>query len=189
MVVIVTSPSDHGAVVTTDLSIDPRRSAELEASAPRDRGLYAQLLDQAVHTLAAQRAEPSSALFVAGEVVRGTPWASHKTGRARLATAAAVYLTWLAPSSPWTYDGAEIHKSRRAVRWEGPGGRVVIDVLVANHRDKAMAQRILQGAGDEVAAVRALNLSSPNTSTVFESGGAVLAIAESSWSFTPEVRR
>jgi hypothetical protein len=177
-------------MVTTDIAFDPRRVIELEAANPRSGDLYAHLLDRTIHLLAGRGAAPSDALFVAGQVVRGTPWASFRSGRSRLATASATYLTWLAPPSPWTYVGGQTVSERRPVSWQSPDGAVVIDVLLAVKRDdKTMAGRISRDAGDEVVAVRALDLHAPNHSTVYEADGSVMPLTESKWAFGPEVQR
>jgi hypothetical protein len=123
---------EHQAMVTTDIAFDPRRVIELEAANPRSGDLYARLLDQTIHLLAELGAAPSDALFVAGQVVRGSSWASFRSGRSRLATASATYLTWLAPPSPWTYVGGQTVSDRRPV--SAPVLRRLCEEVLAEER-------------------------------------------------------
>jgi hypothetical protein len=92
------------------------REIEIEAAKPRGPDLYPILLDRVVERLTDEDPDPTRALALAGQVVLGTPWAGFRSGRNRLASAAAAYITWIAPPEPWskvcvdTVGGASSHR-------------------------------------------------------------------------------
>lgn len=102
MVVTVTTQRNPGPMVTRGRAAPfDYCAAEVEAAVPPEDGRYHRLLDEVVHRLAGSGADATAALAIAGQVVRTTIWAGYRSGRARLASAAASYLTWLAPPGDW----------------------------------------------------------------------------------------
>lgn len=158
-------------------------AAEVEASVPAEEGRYHRLLDEAVHRLAAARAEPAAALFVAGQVVRGTSWAGYRNGRARLASAAASYLTWLAPPKCWRYVELAPVSGRRPLGWASPEGDLVVDFLDVAPRAVKGCVRAVEKKAMAPVAVRVLNLLAPTHSVVHVPGASPIALYESKWSF------
>jgi hypothetical protein len=165
-----------------------RCAVEAEAASPRTDDLYPRLLDQVVRELALDGAGPAAALAAAGRAVRSTPWAGYRTGRARLASAAASYLTWLAPPAPWTAIDVPEIAGRRPVGWSSPGGEVLIDLLSGGTRDIKRLMRAAGAAGIDFVAVRALDLLAPTRSTAYPKGGLPLPLPESPWWFAGGAR-
>lgn len=161
-----------------------RSAAQAEAALPRDDRLYPRLLDQLVRELAVCRAEPTAALAAAGRLVRGTSWAGYRSGRARLASAAASYLTWLAPPTPWAAVELPEIAGRRPIGWRSVNGDVLIDLLSGGPRDVKRFMRVVGELGIEFTAVRALDLLAPTRSTAHEKGKLPMALRESPWWFT-----
>jgi hypothetical protein len=95
--------------------------------AARDPKLAEALLDEVVAVmLRPERLPPTAAIAATSAVLAGTSWKSYRAGRMRLATQAAVYLNWLAPTGAW--DLADIWDigGRKVFTWSpaesAPGG-------------------------------------------------------------------
>lgn len=160
--------------------------AELEAAAaaPNESNdqLYARLLDQVVGELAARGAEPIEALGAAGRAVKGTPWAGYRNGRARLASAAATYLTWLVPGSGWTHFDAGEVEGRRPVGWQSASGETVVDVLGGGRASSRIVRRV-RDLYPEVTAIRVLDLLAPRRSVAYPKGMPSVPLVETPWWF------
>ena len=183
MGVIVTTDRNAGQMTRDTAVRDLRRSEiEIEAASPRDPTLYPRLLDEVVHLVATGVSGEAPALVAAGQVVRGTPWAGFRTGRARLASAAAAYLNWMAPPRPWAYEAAVIIEGRRPLAWRCPEG-VLIDLLGAAGQPTRSLVPAARAAVPGSLVVRVLDLTAPTRSVYYEAGGAALPLLGSPWWF------
>lgn len=189
MVVTVTTERDANSMVTRDDAAPfDYCAAEVAAAAPAEDGRYHRLLDEVVRRLAIAGAEPTAALAVAGQVVRDTTWAGYRNGRARLASAAASYLTWLAPPGDWKYTELSLVGERRPVGWRSPDGELVVDFLdVAPRAIKACVRGVEKMEMSPVA-IRALDLMAPTRSTAYLGTAAPVALAETRWWFAGGAR-
>lgn len=172
-----------------EMTID-RAAVEAAAAAPArgNEDLFPTLLDRVVGQLVTSRAEPTSALAIAGQVVRGTAWATYRNGRARLASAAAAYLTWLAPPEPWLGFEVPPIAGRQPIGWRAASGEVLIDLLGGGHVYVKQLVREL-ARRDEATAIRAIDLLHPRASVAHAPGAQPVALPESPWWFAPEDER
>ena len=161
-----------------------RAAVEMAAAVPnpKNEDLYPRLLDEVVARLVSERMEPTAALAVAGHVVRGTQWASYRTGRIRLASAAASYLTWLAPPAGWTPAPAPAITGRQPVAWCSPAGETIVDLLGGGRTYVKQLAHPLARLG-HFDAVRAIDLVAPTKSVAYPSGAHSLPLVESEWWF------
>jgi hypothetical protein len=187
-VVIVTTPVKHRGMPLSSVNESERSEIQVKASTPRDPALFGQLLDRVVHELVLGQPDPTRALALAGRAVHSTPWAGYRTGRARLATAAAAYLSWLAPPEPWVTVEVAAVSSRRPIGWRSPEGALVIDVLAAGSREVTSLGRAVLRAGTGAVAIRSLDVTAPARSKVFVTGVMPMMLAESDWVFEGRVR-
>jgi hypothetical protein len=171
----------------TKIQLD-RREVEIEAAWPKNEDLYPSLLDQAVHLMTAGGIEPTSALSVAGRVVRGTPWAGFLSGKGRLASAAASYLTWLAPPSSWQAVDVPRVDGRLPVGWMSPSGELVVDLLFGAGRIPRGLVPLVKAAAPTYSVIRLLNLTAPTQSVAYLPGGAIQPLNETQWWFEGEAR-
>ena len=181
--VIETTEEQAETVKCIEVGID-RAAVEVDASTPnpKNEDLYPRLLDEVVARLLSERMEPTAALAVAGHVVRGTPWASYRTGRIRLASAAASYLTWLVPPANWTPGTAPAIAGRQPVAWCSPAGETIVDLLGGGRTYVKQLAHPLARLG-HFAAVRAIDLVAPTKSVAYPSGAHSLPLVESEWWF------
>jgi hypothetical protein len=156
---------------------------ELQAAYPREEGRYPQLLDHVVHAMCAQALEPISALVVTSAILRGTNWASYRNGRTRLASAAASYLTWLAPPTGWIYKDVGVVGDRRPLGWVNTDGELLIDLLAGGQIDPRRGAGPVVAAYRDAVAVRVLNLLAPRQSVVHHGTRQVGPLLESPWWF------
>lgn len=163
-----------------------REMAEVEAAAaapnPKNDQLYAQLLDQVVGELAARGASPTEALAAAGRAVKGTAWARYRSGRARLASAAAAYLTWLAPTGGWEHFDAGEVAGRRPIGWQSPEGEVIIDVLGGGQAYTRIIRQV-RATRPEAAVIRVLDLLAPRRSQAYPKASTSVALVDTPWWF------
>jgi hypothetical protein len=187
--VVVAPQVKPGFVAATDVSEAERRIVEIEAAAPKDPDTFGQLLDAVVDELTRGEPEPTRALVIAGRVVAGTPWAGFRSGRARLATAAASYLNWVAPPLPWVRLDLDLSvDGRRPIGWCSELGVVFVDALVHGEREAASFARKLRKSGTEMAAVRAIDVLAPTRSKVYENGQRATLLRDSAWDFEGRAR-
>jgi hypothetical protein len=187
-------------VSTTGVStgLDLRCGAGLEAASPKNPHLAPRLLDLVVHDLLTHHGgDPLQALTVTGQVVRGTPWAGYRSGRSRLATMAACYLTWLVPPRPWRLVetttistkritiqvAGEPPRYRAGFTWKGPDGQRLIDLLLVDDMDRRVAWEAATDWRDGSQALRLLNLSAPRQSVLHTGPNAHIPLSESEWMF------
>jgi hypothetical protein len=178
--------------VTLMREAGPRRDAarcgmaEIEAAAaapnPGNDQLYVRLLDQVVDELVARGAEPTEALGAAGRAVKGTPWAGYRNGRARLASAAATYLTWLVPGNSWTHFDAGEVEGRRPVGWQSAGGETVVDVLGGGRANTGIVRQV-RDLHPEAAVIRVLDLLAPRRSVAYPKGAPPVQLVDTPWWF------
>jgi hypothetical protein len=168
--------------------VDLRCAIEVDAAAPKNPNLQPRLLDGVVlELLKNHHADPLAALAVAGQMVRDTPWSGYRSGRARMATMAACYLTWLVPPSPWrlvdTTTMGQASQARVGFVFEGPEGQGLIDLLACGDADRRNAAEGATGCSESVVGLRLLNLSAPRQSVLYTSPHQHQPLAESAWMF------
>lgn len=163
--------------------------AEVEAATPNPRNdqLFAQLLDRVVGELAADGAEPTEALAAAGRAVKGTAWAGYRGGRARLASAAAAYLTWLAPTEGWKYFDAGEVAGRRPIGWQSPEGVAIVDVLGGGQAYTRIVRQV-RAHYPEAAAIRVLDLLAPRRSRAYPKVSSSVPLVDTPWWFEGSAR-
>jgi hypothetical protein len=177
----------HMTVTETKVQVD-RCAREIEAGAPRDEVLYGQLLDRVVLRLACEALSPSSALAIAGQEVRGTAWSGYRSGRARLASAAAAYLTWLAPPPSWTPQPFGEIGTRHPIAWTSPVGDVLVDLLAGGALYAKSLVPAVRAAAEGPVVVRLLNVLAPMQSSAYLPNGQIVPLVGSAWWFEGGVR-
>jgi hypothetical protein len=179
--VVVAAQVKPGFVAVTDVSEGERRIVEIEASAPRNPALFGRLLDRVVDELTRGEPEASRVFAIAGVVVAGTSWSGFRSGRTRLATAAASYLNWMAPPLPWArVDLDLIIEGRRPIGWRSDDD-LLVDVLVQGEREAASFLQQLRQNGVEATALRAIDSLAPTRSKVYERGSRSVLLRDSAW--------
>ncbi|MGH8979442.1 MAG: hypothetical protein ACRDWE_00270 [Acidimicrobiales bacterium] len=165
-------------------------AVEAAASNPRaeNDGLYGRLLDQVVGQLAVERAEPRGGLAAAGQAVRGTAWAGYRNGRARLASAAAAYLTWLAPPKDWATFETEQVGGRRPIGWRSPAGESIVDLLGGGSIYVKGLVPAVRELHPDAAVIRAMDLLAPTRSVAYQRGAPAVPLLESEWWFAEDGR-
>lgn len=163
--------------MTTSAALVGGRSAvQVAAAKPADPALFPALLDRVVAQVVQAGSKPTAALGVAGQVVRGTPWAWYRTGRSRLASTAAAYLRWMAPPEDWTVGEVLEVSGRAGFTWVSPAGELIVDLLdvgdVAGHtlaaafHDHGAARVAELGPDVHLVGVRLMRLSNPTSSVL-----------------------
>jgi hypothetical protein len=186
MSVIVTPPTENFRVAKALTRENEELWSEIELGAafPRQDGHYPAFLDEVVHQMCARSLGPTAALGVTARVLQGTNWAGYRSGKARLASGAASYLTWLAPPAEWSYVPLAPVGERRPVGWRSPGGELIADVLAG---DNAYVRRFsaasVKAAVPDVAAVRVLNLLAPRHSVALLASGKTNPLVDTPWWF------
>lgn len=187
MNVVQTASCQRRGMETTIDRADVEAASALPA--PGNEELFPVLLDRVVGRLVESRAEPTRALWIAGQVVRGTPWARYRNGRARLASAAATYLTWLAPPESWKAFAAPKVGNRRAIGWRAPSGEVIVDLLGGGSAYVKALVKDLAPLCPEATAIRAIDLLHPRASTAYEPNALAALLPDTCWWFTREDER
>lgn len=145
------------------------------------------LLDEVVAALLVpHRRQPSDALAATAAVFADSRWRSYRAGRARVATQAAVYLTWLAPPSDYRLaDVAPLDSGRRSFVWKAPRARSgFADLLCpagAEEATAAHARALAVGSGGPVcfAQVRLLSVSAPTHSMLASADRTLVRLCDS----------
>lgn len=133
-----------------------------------------------------QRQEPSAAITATAGVLAGSSWRSYRAGRARVATQAAVYLTWLAPPASYCCGGIlELPGGRKAFGWRPPKGRQIFaDVLSPagvgegdlHQLAEAALRQMTETSGGPVAGVRVCAVSAPTRSVLATPAGTMVEL-------------
>ena len=189
MAVIETPMAEHARMTVTGAKVQVDRCArEIEAGAPRDEVLYGQLLDRVVLRLACEGGSPTSALAIAGQEVRGTAWAGYRSGLARLASAAASYLTWCAPAPSWAPHPFGEVGNRHPIAWTSPVGDVMVDLLAGGALYAKSLVPVVRAAAEGPVVVRLLNMLAPMQSSAYLPNGQIVPLVGSAWWFEGGVR-